>query len=242
MSKGLQSVRHFPSQSHDFRGAGSQTHVAVKGRRVCELVCENNLMAVTTALWREACERNCSDGVVSFHSFTTKGMETKCTQPAQKPGWPKQTPFRNKFQRPYRTCAHLILERTCLFRTAFFPPTHNALEKHWNNFFFFGIFFFFLNDRQYSPPHRRWKVEGTDWAQNWTSLLLRMTPAQIKAKPLAVVDTTTARIKDVDISPGGASPWGPAAESQSQLAELRRALSALSIRNRGQNWKRNQYK
>lgn len=75
----------------------------------------------------------------------------------------------------------------------------------------------FSSRRQHmsTSAHRRWKVEGTDWAQNWTSLLLRMTPAQIKARPLAVVDTTTARIKDVDICPCGASSWGPAAGTES---------------------------
>lgn len=59
-----------------------------------------------------------------------------------------------------------------------------------------------------SYAHSRWKVVGTDCTQNWKSLLLRMTPAQISAMPLAMVETTTARIKDVDIWPCGAGPWG----------------------------------
>lgn len=61
-----------------------------------------------------------------------------------------------------------------------------------------------------SCTHSRWKVEGTDCTQNWKSLLLRMTPVQISAMPLAMVETTTARIKDVDIWPWGSRPWGSA--------------------------------
>lgn len=59
-----------------------------------------------------------------------------------------------------------------------------------------------------SCAHSRWKVVGTDCTQNWKSLLLRMMPAQISAMPLAMVETTTARIKDVDIWPCGAGSIG----------------------------------
>lgn len=61
-----------------------------------------------------------------------------------------------------------------------------------------------------SPPYRRWKAEGIDCTQNWKSLLLRMMPAQISTRPLATVETTTARIKVADISPCGIRPWGAA--------------------------------
>lgn len=53
-------------------------------------------------------------------------------------------------------------------------------------------------------------MEGTDCTKNWKSLLLRMMPAQISAMPLATVEATTARIKDVDIWPCGARTGGAA--------------------------------
>ncbi|TNN84274.1 hypothetical protein EYF80_005601 [Liparis tanakae] len=58
-----------------------------------------------------------------------------------------------------------------------------------------------------AAAHSRWKVEGTDCTHNWGSLLLRMTPVQISAMPLATAETTTANTRDIDIGPCGAGPW-----------------------------------
>lgn len=167
-----------------------------------------------------------------FTIYHKRNWECNCAQTATQLSRPKQRLFRNKFQCPYSTCANLILWHTCLFRTTYFPPLRRtAWGMHWNTY---PRHFFSQRQHMSTSAHRRWKVEGTDWVQNWTSLLLRMTPAQIKARPLAMVDTTTARIKDVDISPWGASPWGPAAGTES-ISRGGKVLVSVFSRNGNRN-------
>lgn len=101
--------------------------------------------------------------------------------------------------------------------SSFNHPVHsqNDLNQHLSEVFLFLLSVTSGSICMSSCAHSRWKVEGTDCTQNWKSLLLRMKPAQISATPLATVETTTARIKDVDIWPCGAGPWGVAGRTGS---------------------------